>query len=323
MPLNGIWRKTQDIKNGVRVLVYSRKAFDVEHAQIMFAEDYVHLPAWGIYDEEALAPFLDRARQCHVYMIGFTPKVEFLGASQDEEMLFCHMKVLDEEFLVPFRLPKGLELGCDAGYWHLFDKQGRRFFPNEATIQANLSKISGKVYFDVQYVGQAFGKDGSRNALDRLKKHETLQKISLKGAPEGHILQLLLLKIKKGNSIATVFNPFAKDTSHGEERIRAGLNKLFEPNEAERTTLYEASLIRHFEPKFNKEFKESFPSTNLKVLADCYDKDFAALVAEINFDDFPYFIKSEKQAAAPTIMALHNLHEGDDRDVFFGKKLRL
>lgn len=58
------------------------KKFDVEHALIMFAEDYVFLPAWAIYDDKALSELLDRARECHVYMIGYMPKVEFLSASQ-------------------------------------------------------------------------------------------------------------------------------------------------------------------------------------------------------------------------------------------------
>jgi len=76
-----------------------------------------------------------------------------------------------------------------------------------------------------------------------------------------------------------MFNPWANDKCRGSERIKKGLDKLFGTNEAERTTLYEASLIRYFQPPFNKEFKNSFPSTNMKVLADCYDK--VSISAEI------------------------------------------
>ena len=46
--------------------------------------------------------------------------------------------------------------------------------------------------FEVLYIGQAFGDGGSRNALDRLLKHETLQKIAVKGVPAGSVLMLLL-----------------------------------------------------------------------------------------------------------------------------------
>jgi hypothetical protein len=253
-------------------------------------------------------------------MIGLMPKVEFLSASLDEKTLHCQMRVLGKDFSVPFDVPDGLELGNDDGYWHLFDESGRRFFPNGDAMQTALSARTGEVYFDVQYVGQAFGKDGSRNALDRLKSHETLQKISLKGIPESHTLQILLLKIKKGNSVVTTINPFAKDSSQGEERIKAGMHKLFTPNEGERTTLYEASLIRYFEPPFNKEFKNSFPSTKLKTLDDCYAKDFAGLVAEINFDDLPFVFRSEKAGSSRIVMAKFNLHDSDDRDFFFSRR---
>lgn len=296
------------------------KKFDVEHALIMFAEDYLFLPAWGIYEDQAPPGLLDRAKECHVYMIGYMPIVEFLRASQEERRFFCHMRVLDEEFCVPFDLPDGFELGCDRGRWHLFNKAGQRYFPNETEMQTRLSQMTEKVYFDVQYIGQAFGKDGSRNALDRLKKHETLQKISIKGVPKDHDLKLILLKVKEGNSMLTFFNPFASEKTQSDQRIKAGLNKLFSPNEAEKTTLYEASLIRHFEPTFNKEFKNSFPSTNMKVLEDCYEKDFAALVAEINFDHLPFVFRSEKQLSSENVIAVHNLHASDERDVFFGRK---
>lgn len=292
--------------------------FDVEHALIMFAESYVVFPAWGLYDEQILSPLLDQANKCHVYMIGFVPKVDFLQASQVGKKYFCHMQVSGEVFSIPFDLPDGMELGCDEGAWYLYDKKGKRYFPNESYILTRLSLMTGRVYFDVQYVGQAFGKDGSRNALDRLKKHETLQKISIKGIPDDHNLMLLLLKVKEGSTVMTSFNPSAADQTQSDKRLKDGLDKLFEPNEAERTTLYEASLIRHFEPRFNKEFKDSFPSTNLKVLNDCYEKDFSALVAEICFDDLPFVIKSDKQDPAPTIMAIHKLHASDARDMFFG-----
>ncbi len=43
-------------------------------------------------------------------------------------------------------------------------------FPTEATMAHRLPAEHRAVDFDVPYIGQAFGEDGSRNALDRLKK---------------------------------------------------------------------------------------------------------------------------------------------------------
>ncbi|MES0881804.1 hypothetical protein [Roseibium sp. SCP14] len=299
----------------------SDKAFDVEHALIMYAEDYVYLPAAGIYDDKALAGLIDRIRKCHIYMVGFSPRVDFEGASQDGRELVCHLKMLGDTHDVRFPLPEGADLHIEnvdgRDYWRLEDQAGRRFFPSEDQIQTRLS-LTGKVYFEVQYIGQAYGKSGSRNALDRLRKHETVQKIAVQGVPEGHSLQVVMLKVVPTTRMLTMFNPRAKDISQGDGRIKLGLDKLFNTDEAERTTLYEASLIRHFEPKYNKSFKDSFPSTNLKVLQDCYEKDFSAVIAEVCFDNMPIVFKSEKSPSQKSVMAVHNLHAAEDRAVFFG-----
>src|SRR3546814_12337806 len=86
-----------------------------------------------------------------------------------------------------------------------------------------------------------------------------------------------MLEVVPANRLITVMNPWAEDKSESKKRISAGLDKLFETTEAERLTLFEASLIRYFQPPFNREFKDSFPSTHLKILADCYEKDFSTL----------------------------------------------
>ena len=301
----------------------SDKAFDVEHALIMYAEDYVYMPAAGIYDDEALAGLMNQIRKCHIYMVGFSPRIDFEGASQGGRELVCHLRMLGDIHDVRFPLPRGTNLHEEhvdgQDYWRLEDQAGRRSFPSVDQMQTRLA-LTGEVYFDIQYIGQAYGKAGSRNALDRLRKHETVQKIALQGVPEDHSLQVVMLRVVPATRMLTMFNPFAKDISQGDERIKMGLDKLFNTDEAERTTLYEASLIRYFEPRHNKDFKDSFPSTNLKVLQDCYDKDISTIVAEINFDNTPFVFKSEKIPAQRSVMAMHNLQSSEDRAVFFGRR---
>jgi hypothetical protein len=171
--------------------------------------------------------------------------------------------------------------------------------------------------FEVLYIGQAFGEDGSRNAIDRLKKHETLQKIAVKGIPSNYNLYLFLLEILPANRLITMFNPWAKTKDNSGKRIDDGLDKLFNTNEAERTTLYEASLIRYFQPNFNKEFKNSFPSTNMKILSDCYAKDFSAIIAEIIFDGLPFRLYTNAVPPKDYHIAKHDLHTDAARQVFF------
>jgi len=175
--------------------------------------------------------------------------------------------------------------------------------------------------FEVLYIGQAYGEDGSRNALDRLKKHETLQKIAVQGVPESKVVSLLLLEIAP-NRIITAFYPKAQQQDQSSVRIGQGLDRLFGTSEAERVSLFEAALIRYFQPAFNKQLKDSFPSTNLKLLTDCYDKDFHSLVAEIVIDDLPFKMFSENVAKAQYHQARFELTNDADRKAFFAKPWR-
>ncbi len=105
--------------------------------------------------------------------------------------------------------------------------------------------------------------------------------------------------------------------SNRNERMDNGLNKLRNTTEAERIAIYEASFIRYFQPKFNKEFKNSFPSTNMKLLHDCYRKDFSAVCAEIYFDDFPFRLFSPTIKPSPFHIAFQDLHTDVGRKLFY------
>ncbi|MGQ3018666.1 hypothetical protein [Phenylobacterium sp.] len=298
--------------------IFKDKAFDVEHALVMYARSYVTMPAFGIYEDELLAPLLDQIRHCHIYIVGMTPKLDLVGVAQEGCDLITSLEVGGNRYRMVWPMPEGLTLrGDGTAGWYIEDLAGEALFPDKLMIAQRLTSEHAAFDCKVLYIGQAYGDDGSRHALDRLKKHETLQKIAVKGIPEGYNLTILMLAIEPGNQLITMFNPFANDKRQGSDRIKKGLDKLFGTNEAERTTLYEASLIRYFQPQFNKEFKNSFPSTNLKVLADCYEKDIAAVVAEICIDELPFRLFSDAVHPRPYHIAKHDLHTDEARRVFF------
>lgn len=292
--------------------------FDVEHALGMYASGYCTLPAEGIYDKKLLAPLMPVIESCHIYLIGLVPRITLESARQDQTGIYLTYSVLGNKHTLVYPVPEGYVLKEDEDSYHLEDSTGEACWFNTDEVQRRLSRETGVIDFNVKYIGQAYGKDGSRNALDRLLKHETLQRISVMGIPDGYRLAVLLLSIQPKNQLYTVINPFAKNKDETGERIRSGLDKLYNTSEAERTTLYEASLIRYFYPEYNKEFKDSFPSTNLKVLNDCYSKDFSALVAEICIDELPFKIKSDAVEPRDYHIAKHDLHKAEDRKIFFG-----
>lgn len=298
--------------------IFGKAAFDIEHALGMYAYNFCTIPAEGIYDKDALAPLMSIIETCHIYLIGYTPRIEFIEAIQQGSELKLKFEVLGKEHYVNFDLPEGFSLKSEGDLYYVEDPSGRRTWPHDNDIQVRLSTVTKMINFEVKYVGQAYGKDGSRNAIDRLLKHETLQKIALKGVPEGYRLTLLLLSVQPNNQLFTVMNPFAKSNDESGVRIQSGLHKLFNTTEEERVSLYEAGLIRYFYPEFNKEFKDSFPSTNLKILQDCYDKDFCAVIAEICIDDLPFRLWSSAIEPKAYHIAKHNLHKDEDRRMFFG-----
>lgn len=298
--------------------VFGKAAFDIEHALGMYALSFCTIPAEGIYDKDALASLGRVLDKCHIYLIGYTPRIEFIEAEQKDQHLLLSFEILSEKHVLDYELPEGLSLKTDGDLWYVGDASGGRFWPNENELHTRLAASKDAIKFEVKYVGQAYGQDGSRNAIDRLLKHETLQKISLKGVPQGYRLTLLLLAIEPSNQLITSINPFAKNTQDGGARIQQGLSKLFNTTEEERISLYEAALIRYFYPDFNKEFKDSFPSTNLKILRDCYEKDFSAVVAEICIDDLPFRLWSSAVESKLYHIAKHDLHKSEDRRMFFG-----
>jgi hypothetical protein len=298
--------------------VLGKSLNDVEHALSLYANSYCTLPAKFIYDKELIKQYEGVIKTCHIYMIGYLPKIELKGIDQIDQIgqeIHMEYSLEGKTRTLVLPLPVGTNLVYDDEFGYFSENEkGEKYSIPDGAINNYLAKYSK---FDVCYIGQAYGTDGTRNALDRLLKHETLQKISLTGTPEGCELSLLLLEVKSSNKLITALNPFAETKDNDGSRVKAGLDKLYSTTEQERISLFEASFIRYFSPQFNKEFKNSFPSTNLKVLQDCYDKDFSAVFAEICFDELPFQLCSESIEAKYDHIAKHDLHKEKDRKAFF------
>nr|WP_180317496.1 hypothetical protein [Delftia acidovorans] len=295
-----------------------KAAYQVENALSMYAVSCAMIPAKNIYDKELLTQFEEIINTCHIYIIGYTPILQTIDVEQKERKLLFSIISSSEKYVIELDLPGDFTLKTEGETHYLTDNQGEKYGLQNGYIQRELSRLYGAFNFEVKYIGQAYGKDGSRNALDRLVKHETLQKIALKGAPEGHEISLLLLSIESGSQLITTISPFAANIDKGGDRFQIGLEKLYKTSELERISIYEAALIRYFYPEFNKEFKESFPSTNLNILKDCYEKDFSAVVAEISIDELPCQLWSKTVGPKWSHIAAHHLHEREDRRIFFG-----
>jgi hypothetical protein len=252
-----------------------------------------------------------------VNRIGKVPSLHLNKITQHSNALEYEFIVLGEKRKVSYPVPPGLRLRYEDECWHLQNDEGARFMPITQDMMMTMYYRLECPNFHLQYIGQAFGENGDRNIIERLRSHEILQKISLQGVPEGYRLEIVLVEVHPDTRFVTIFSPIDEDPEITGQRIANGTDKLFNTTEQERIALYEACLIRYFRPKFNIKLKDSFPSTRIKILKDCYDKDFLAIIAEFCFDEFPYMLCSEDIQPSESHIAHFNLQTKEDRELFF------
>ncbi|QRO31674.1 hypothetical protein [Chromobacterium violaceum] len=147
--------------------------------------------------------------------------------------------------------------------------------------------------FEVLYVGQAFGKNGERLAIDRLAAHTTLQRIMAETAEEDPAYEVLLLLFRFEHSRNIISSagdfsvePTATSQEESEHLLKASNTKI---DRKTRITLAEAALINHFKPKYNTMHKDSFRASNmkkLKSLKNLFKNDLTAVMVEINSINF-------------------------------------
>ncbi|MFC6282883.1 MULTISPECIES: hypothetical protein [Polaromonas] len=210
---------------------FGKKLFDVEHSLMMHAHSYVVLPAASIYDKDRLKEIEQVSKDCHIYLIGHTPRIYLDDVQQSGMKVRLSFTVGTESVEVESDVPEGATLKKGDGDFRVFGANGEEYTLSDLEI-AQAIKRNHQVNFHVLYIGQAYGKSGERAALDRLEKHETLQKIALQAnVPEDSHLVILLLEIIPANRMMTLLNPHAIDRTSSDQRIQAGLDKLFDTSE--------------------------------------------------------------------------------------------
>ena len=151
-------------------------------------------------------------------------------------------------------------------------------------IDATLTDLGKRQKFEVLYIGQAFGNDGSRTALHRLSSHSTLQKILTEKNikyPNKHIY-LFLLEIRESlNLLFDGITPQAyKSDAETKQHIKNVISDL--PRENQVINITEAALIHHFKPAYNVKLVDSFPNPLLKGYRQYFDLDYNSLMIELD-----------------------------------------
>ncbi|MBU5461083.1 hypothetical protein [Anaerostipes sp. MSJ-23] len=152
-----------------------------------------------------------------------------------------------------------------------------------------VSKILvSRLEYEVLYIGQAYGKDGSRTAFDRLESHSTLQKILEEYSGHYADKHIYILLLEMQSSLAMSFDGISQNFTKSEEESSKHLTEVCSdlPQENQIINIAEAAMINYFKPAYNVNFVENFPNENHKGYRQYFDLDYNALTVEIDLD-FP------------------------------------
>lgn len=155
--------------------------------------------------------------------------------------------------------------------------------------------------YEILYIGQAYGKDGKRTAIDRLSSHETVQKIYTHTSnqhPDSDIW-IMLTNFTQQSMMITTGSDLIKVNEEDSKLENEKIEHLFENDgllisDKQKINFTEAALIKYFEPKYNIEFKDNFPSLKHKSYSECYNLDIKALTIELDTSEMIRKIYTEK-----------------------------
>lgn len=196
-------------------------------------------------------------------------------------------------------------------------KNGRIYLEGKSVL---LLSILGDEYrehlnLEVLYIGQSYGKDGSRNAGERLQKHETLQEIYSEAMTKNPDQDIWLLLCTFQPLIVASFDGRKQNYQTTEEEDTAHISNVLdaEISEQQKINFTEAALIRYFQPEYNKTFKDTFPNPAHLTYRECYDIELNMVCVELQTDNVGVDLWSSAANPSWIHMCKFPLHSKEDR----------
>lgn len=249
---------------------------------------------------------------CHIYFICKRPRLsldkDYLKQEADyiELKYYIHIQDKKEKRFLQIAIPKNVEplaITLDTrfpfSYFELTSKNGKigpfKLAEFVDRYQQQVEIKEPLLDFEVLYIGQAIGEDGKKTAIDRVLSHSTLQKIYSEVAPDSEIWIMLsnFLEQNHGISDGTVTIP----EENNEKDLNRFINFMSASDsnftEKQKINFTEASLIQMFMPRYNKEFKGTFPSRSHSSYDECYKLDVNGIVVELDTSNWRRWLYSE------------------------------
>lgn len=304
--------------------------YSIENSIGVGSTELCLVPASGIY-EPGVQAFADAA-PAHLYAICTRPRLlmrpeSFSRRDRTIEATWTTTDQNQDEVTWSVQLAPGYDLAPIRGgsEVQIFEEgEVVRTAPAATLLAECLSEGASKSDFDaiherfldlqVQYVGQAFGTNGERNAVTRLTEHSTFQRVlaQLDSGP-GFLQSWVLLMGFNAQTNAMSFGPWSGQVSFEDslERALSNLEAEIEPNQA--TNIAEASLIRYFQPHFNVIYKDSFPNEEHTTYTFPYELDVNSVTFGLETTGVNCRLTSDNVAPAWGHSAFFPLRPSSDR----------
>ena len=257
---------------------------------------HVQVTLAALLQQEDLSSVGEDSPDFHIYLIGRRPRISLDPASVkfNRETVtgrfFKHVR--DQRFEIPFVAPHPYgrsDLTVRTSYPHtnvaFTTPDGVDCFTGKTAL---LLACCGRQYWEhldleVLYVGQSYGSDGSRSAVQRLQSHSTLQGIyaeALRKSPDQEVWLVLfaisgLLLTSFDGRTGHYQTTEAEDDAHLQTVLDSTVSEQVEVN------FTEAALIKYFQPEFNVSYKDTFPSPGHSTYAQCNTIDLNAVSVEV------------------------------------------
>ena len=289
--------------------------FGVESFLLMYLDQYQFVLGYDLESYSKSNETFTKDNPCNIYFVLKRPKVTVDPNSVkiDGKKVNLDLLVHDRDggtINVAFELKKAKsDLKFTTGYpYNLFflsDKDDILLGARPSTLMDSYlvgDNINTPILdYEILYIGQAYGKDGKRTAIERLSSHETLQKIythSHMHYPDSDIWIMLAnfsqqsMLFSAGSDLIKVKEEDKKIEDEKAEHMFKNKGLLF--TEKQKINFTEAALIKYFEPKYNIEFKDSFPNMKHKSYSECYSLDVRSITIELETSEMIRRIYTEK-----------------------------
>lgn len=228
----------------------------------------------------------------HIYLICKRPKLIFLKCDTSNEVynlsVFYYLNETHDKIEITKKHSKELVVNSvDKGYANITTPQGlfevRDFLLINSLwyLEKDLigKTIGEKIPSDleVMYVGQAFGRKTRKKIDYRISKHEKILDVAYEIMDNCTLDEILIIGVCiESSDIATSFVSLdSKDKKISvQDLLNLQQSAAKRVPEGQEVTLFEASLIAYFRPKYNSEHKDTFPTLDYGTYDEIFKTDF-------------------------------------------------